>query len=142
MENNHPVLSALIRLHAELGGKIKDNAREAARLRQNMKHVEAVLKLLKPGFDTRPIAVRRRYNANPLFKRGTVFRAALGILRAAPGPLTADEIVVALFQSKGVASPSRDERRFLYGAVNSSLRNNLGKSVATVEGRPRRWTIL
>ena len=54
-------------------GKIKENAKAAARLRADMRHVEAVLHLLQPGFNARRIAPRRRYNPNPLFKRGTVF---------------------------------------------------------------------
>lgn len=141
METNNPVLSALIRLHAELGGKIKDNAKEAMSLRANMKHVEAVLKLFQPALDTRGIATRRRYNPNPLFKRGTVFRAVLGVLRDAPEPMTAEEVCVALFRSKGVLEPSRDQRRHLYGAVNASLQNNAGKSVEATEGRPRRWRV-
>ena len=32
-----------------------------------MKHVEAVLHLIAPGFNARAIAPRRRYNPNPLF---------------------------------------------------------------------------
>jgi hypothetical protein len=40
---------ALLRLHAELGGKIIDNRKEAERLRRAMVHIEAVLKLLGPA---------------------------------------------------------------------------------------------
>ena len=49
-----------------------------------MLQVEAVMKMLQPGYDVRPIAVRRR-KLNPWFKRGTVFRAALDVLRTAEG---------------------------------------------------------
>jgi hypothetical protein len=76
----------LEQLHAELGGKILDNKKEAARLAQAMKHVEAILKMIEPGYDVRPIAVRRR-KPNPYFKRGTLFRCALDVLRAAERPL-------------------------------------------------------
>jgi hypothetical protein len=76
----------LEQLHAELAGKILDNRKEANRLRQAMKHVEAVLKLLEPGYNVRPISVRRR-RQNPWFKRGTVLRAALNVLRQADAPL-------------------------------------------------------
>jgi hypothetical protein len=41
-----PALYALIDLHAELGGKIADNKRQAPKLRSDMKHVEATIKLL------------------------------------------------------------------------------------------------
>ncbi len=57
-----------------------------------MKHVEAVIRLFDPAYDTRRISVRRRYKGNPWFKRGTLVRHALDVLRKAQGPLTAREI--------------------------------------------------
>jgi hypothetical protein len=107
--DHKPALFALVRLHAEIGGKIKDNKREAKRLIASMKHVEAVLHLLEPGFNARSISARRRYNPNPLFKRGHVFRAALDVLRAAPAPMTADEISLGAVavQGRGKSVPRR-----------------------------------
>ncbi len=81
----------LERLHAELGGKILENEKERERLTESMIHVEAVLKMLDPEYDVRPIAVRRR-KPNPWFKRGTVFRHPLDVLRTAAQPLSAREI--------------------------------------------------
>jgi hypothetical protein len=80
MAKNRPIkpyaaICALEALHAELGGKIADNKHGIERLTEAMKHVEAVLKLLQPSYNVRPIAVRRR-KPNPWFKRGTVFRGA------------------------------------------------------------------
>jgi hypothetical protein len=49
------------------------------------------MKMLAPGFSVASIAVRRR-KPNPWFKRGTVYRAALDVLRVAPMPMTAREI--------------------------------------------------
>jgi hypothetical protein len=46
----------LEKLHSELAGKILDNKAEADRLRQSMVHVEAVLKLIDPAYDCRPIS--------------------------------------------------------------------------------------
>ena len=90
----HFALCALEALHAELAGKIGDNKREAERLANDMRHVEAVLKLLQPGYNVRPIAVRRR-KPNPWFKRGTVFRHVLDIMRGAKEPMTARQIAWA-----------------------------------------------
>ncbi|MGQ7792777.1 hypothetical protein ACUN0C_10245 [Faunimonas sp. B44] len=143
MDTNHsPAVYALLQLHAELGGKIKDNQREAVKLRVDMKHVEAVLHLLQPEFNARRIAPRRRYNPNPLFKRGTLFRAALDVLRASPEPMTVDEISRALFRSKGVSEPSRDDMRRMYGAVAASLDNHAGKTVEGDQCHPRRWRLI
>lgn len=63
-----------------MAGKLIDNKAEAERLAQAMKHVEAVLKLIDPSFNLRPIAIRRR-KPNPYFTRGTIFRYALDVLR-------------------------------------------------------------
>src|SRR6266568_3145046 len=92
----------LEQLHAELGGKLLDNKKEAVRLARAMKHVEAVLKLLEPTYNLRPIAVRRR-KPNPWFKRGTVFRHALDVLRAAGKPVTIRETALAMLAAKGIA---------------------------------------
>jgi hypothetical protein len=137
-----PAVYALERLHAELGGKIKDNKREGARLAESMKHVEAVIRLLAPDFDTRRIAARRKNRANPYFKRGTVFRAVLGVLRDAPSPMSAGNIVAALFRLRGIEKPAVAAQRTMFGAVHSSLRNHDGKSVETVgKSRPSVWRL-
>ena len=62
----------LEQLHAELGGKILDNKAKAKQLAASMVHVEAMLKMLQPGYDVRSIAIRRR-KPNPFFKRGTLW---------------------------------------------------------------------
>ena len=74
--------------HAALAGKLIDSKAESRRLTVCMMQVEAVMKMLAPGFNLQTIAVRRR-KPNPWFKRGTVYRAALDVLRGAPGPMTA-----------------------------------------------------
>jgi hypothetical protein len=130
---------ALLRLHAELGGKIKDNKAEAKRLAECMKHVEAVLRMIKPGFNVRPIAVRRR-KPNPWFKRGTVFRSAIEVLRKAERPLST--ITLRMLAAKGVESPTREQVRNLFGGVQASLRNNKGKSVVCNDQRPALWSLV
>jgi hypothetical protein len=72
----------LERLHAELAGKIQENKEEAERLANDMRHVEAVLKMLNPSYRVQAIAVRRR-KPN---QRGTVFRRAIDEMRK-PGGL-------------------------------------------------------
>jgi hypothetical protein len=132
----------LEQLHAELAGKILDNKREAKRLAESMVHVEAVLKLLVPGYDVRPIAIRRR-KTNPWFKRGTVLRHALGVLRTAKGPLTAREITVAMLAARGVTDPPRKELRGLITSVQSCLHNYKGDILRPVgQGMPGRWALV
>lgn len=142
MEPNHPTLSALRNLHADLAGQLQANEEKADSLRNDMRHVEAVIKLIAPNYSLRPIAVRRR-KPNPYFKRGTIFRSVLELLRTAPEPMTASEITSRLLAGKGVPEPSREDFRNLFGGVQSSLRNNDGVTVQTVgEGKPAKWALI
>jgi hypothetical protein len=132
---------ALEKLHAELGGKIKDNKREAVRLAKCMKHVEAVLKMLEPGYSVKSISVRRR-KPNPWFRRGTVYREALDALRASKGPMTGREIAEAMLAAKGVKGLSRLQISNLGQSVLSSFQNHKDRAVIVVgEGVPARWTL-
>ena len=106
-----------------------------------MIHVEAVLKMLQPGYSVRSIATRRR-KPNVFFKRGTVFRHAIDVLRTAEKPLTATEITERMISETGVKDPSKSEVWTVYGAVKASLRNNDEKVVESVGvGVPLRWKL-
>ena len=143
MKHNSPTLSALRRLHAEIGGKIIDNRKAAKRLREDRKHVSAVIKMFSPGYDVRAIAARRTYKANPWFPRGKLFRSALDVMRDAKGPLTVAEIVDRMLATKGVAIARMDQIRGLQSAVLASLRNRQGKGrVQVADNRvPARWML-
>jgi hypothetical protein len=142
MKDNHPILSGLVKLHAELGGKILENKKQAAKLAEEMRHLEAVIRMFQPDYDTRRIAARRRYKGNPLFKRGTLFRAALDVLRKADEPLATTEIARRMLLAKGVASPAPDVLRSIFGGVHASLRNHAGKSVVMDDSKtPMRWVV-
>ena len=56
----HPAVAFLVNLHADLGGRIKDAKKQAERLAEDMKHVEAMIRLFDPAHDIRRIAVKRR----------------------------------------------------------------------------------
>jgi hypothetical protein len=130
-------VAQLVHLHADLGGKLLACQAQASRLASDMRHVEAVIRMFDPSYDVRRIAVRRR-NA----KRGTVFRAALGVLRGATGPLTTKDICLQLLAAKGTAEPTREQVRDMIGAVHRSLVNHEGKPVAKVgDGIPARWVL-
>jgi hypothetical protein len=129
-------------LHAELAGKIGDNKREAKRLAESMVHVEAVLKLLVPGYDVRPIAIRRR-KTNPWFKRGTVLRHGLEVLRKAQRPMTAREITEAMLVAKGISDAPRKAVSNLTASVQSCLHKYKGGFIRSVgEGMPGRWVLV
>ena len=99
-----PAIQTLERLHAELGGKILENKQEHENLAGQMRHVEAVIKMLDPTYSLRAISVKRR-QPNPWFKRGTVYRRAVDAMRTATEPLTAREIAERVLAAANVATP-------------------------------------
>jgi hypothetical protein len=141
MRHNSQTLCALRRLHAEIGGKIIDSRKNTKRLREDKRHVAAVIKMFSPEYDVKAIAARRTYKANPWFKRGTLFRSALDVMRRTDEPLTVREIVDRMLAAKGIASPRIDQVRGLQSAILASLQNRKGKGAIVSEGAPTRWRL-
>jgi len=135
-------LQGLKKLHAELGGKIVAHKVEGERLAEQMRHIEAVIKMLDPAFNIATIAPKRRNKPSPYFKKGKCFQHVLGVLRGATAPMTANEIITTLLHSWGVTEPKREAVQSLFGAVNGALRRNQGNGVERVgNGRPDRWVL-
>lgn len=138
-----PAVDALKRLHAELGGKIKDNERDAERLALAMEHVEAVIKMLRPDFNLRAISARRRYKRNAPYKRGTGTRHIMDVLRAATAPMSSSEIAEAVLRKNGMKEPDSGAIRNARGSVHSTLQRYKVKGTVEVvgEGSPTRWRL-
>ena len=126
-------------LHAELAGKLLANKREAIRLRTAMLQVEAVVKMLEPGFNVARIAAKRRNKSNPWFKRGTLFRSAVDVMRRAGTPMTAREIAEALIAGKAPQA-TRKQAIDLQVAILAAMRKRNGGTVVG-EGAPARWRL-
>jgi hypothetical protein len=124
-------LYALAKLHSELAGKLIDSKIESRRLTVCMMQVEAVMKMLEPGYSVATIAVRRR-KLNPWFKRGTVYRLALDALRAAPAPSTAREIAEAMLAAKGITGTPRRSVSNLGQSILRSFQNHRDRTVVVV----------
>lgn len=138
---HRPALQTLERLHAELGGRILDNKSEGDSLRLQMQQVEAVLKMLDPAYSVRGISVKRQ-KANQWFKRGTLYRRALDVLRTATEPMTATEIPKAVLAAGGISDATRKDAAVLGQSIQASLRNHAGNGVNQVnDGIPARWRL-
>src|SRR5260370_41659423 len=104
-----------------------------------MRHVEDVIKMLDPSYSLRAISVKRR-RPNPWFKRGTVYRRAVDVLRVATEPLTAREIAERALATPNIKRPDKAALADLTGTINTSLRNHDGKAgQRTNEASPARW---
>ena len=107
-----------------------------------MKAVEAVIRMFDPAYNVAGIVQRRRVQGNPWFKRGTLFREAMGVLRKVEGPMCARDLIVAMLAAKGVTDAPAERIRSLTGGLVNSMRNNEGRTVERVgEGSPMLWKI-
>lgn len=138
----HPAVDYLVRLHADLGGRIDANRKEAERLAESMRHVEAVIRLFDPAYDVRRIAVRRRNRENPWFKRGHMYRAVLDVLRSASAPLTTRTIAERMLSARGITKPEIKDIRHLEGGVRSCLSGRLADHAARDKNTPARWHLI
>jgi len=129
----------LTQLHAELAGKIESNRKSGDKLRAQMVQVEAVIKMLAPDFNVAGIATKRRNTGNPWFKRGTLYRSAVEVLRRSAVPMTAREIALALLDGK-TPEPSRKQEINVQAAILAALKTRAGKSVVG-DGDPARWRL-
>jgi hypothetical protein len=122
-----------------LAGKLSANQRETKRLRLAIFQVEAVMKMLSPEVNIRLIAPKRRNVGNPWFKRGTLYRAVIDLLRKATGPMTADDICKVLLAGKLPAATRKQENN-LQAAILAALRARKDGAVIA-EGVPQRWRL-
>jgi hypothetical protein len=94
--------------------------------------------MLQPSFDVRSISAERRNKSNPWFKRGTLFRSAVNVLRRATAPNDGAGIADALIARKA-PQVTRKQAIDLQQAIVVALRRN-GTPVIGA-GTPARWRL-
>lgn len=129
----------LSQLHAELAGKFLENRKATLKIKTAMLQVEAVLQMLQPGFSVAAIAAKRRNKSNPWFKRGTLFRSVVDVMRRAQAPMTAREIADALIAGKAPQATCKQSMD-LQAAILAALRQRDGATVVG-DGAPARWRL-
>lgn len=136
-----PAINTLERLHAELGGQILENRQKHQELSEQMRQVEAVIKMLDPAYNLGRIAVKRR-KPNKWFKRGTLYRRAVDALRVAPAPMTTFELAGAVLAAHGIGDAEKADVQNVALGIQHSLKNHEGKGVERVgEAVPARWRL-
>jgi hypothetical protein len=126
-------------LHAELAGKLLATKREAIRLRTAMMQVEAVVKMLQPGFNVPQHRREARNKSNPWFKRGALLGAWWTAAASRGPPMTAREIAATLVAGKAPQA-TRKQARDLQAAILVALRKRNDGAVVGV-GAPARWRL-
>ncbi len=74
-------------------------------------------------------------------KRGQGVRTALEVLRGASEPMSAREIVLAVWERTGLPVPAKEELYRISATFNMALSRRVGNGVMMVEGKPKRWLL-
>ena len=139
----HPAVAYLTRLHADIGGRILENKRQAEKLAADAKASRLSSSCSIPSSTPAPY---RPAGASPAIRgsrEAPCSVAALDVLRTATAPMTVTEIAAAMLAAKGVEEPTRKQRLGIEAGVRCSLENNAGKGVERVgEGVPKRWKLI
>ena len=141
MENEH-VVSALIRKYGEIKGQLKASEKHSRKLRANLGHLDAVLKLFRSDYETAKIIAKRPKRPIRWGKRGQGWRTALEILRHAQAPMSARELGLQIASKLGVEREG-EPLRYLVTSIADSLQRAAKKGIITqIGGHPRRWEIV
>jgi len=98
------------------------------------------MKMLDPEVSVRGISAKRRNTGNPWFKRGTLHRTVVDVLRRSQEALSADEICRVLLDGKR-PPPTKMQEANLQAAILAGLRKRDGKEVEKAGDKPQRWRL-
>lgn len=106
MAHEH-VVYALVNKYRELAGKLQEYDGHADRLRADLSHLDATIRLFNSDFDAKTLKPIRPYRRNPVFRKGELLIAAIDTLRTANEPLTACDLARAALGRKGISQPDK-----------------------------------
>ncbi len=122
------VVSALIQKRAELAGKIEHAQTTLRQLIIDLDNLDATLRLFEPDIELDDIKPKPMPPRHAAF-RGEVSRIVFGALRAAPGPLTAQQIAQHVMAERGLNTSDTRLIKLIGKRVGSTLRHYRSKGV-------------
>jgi hypothetical protein len=112
---------------------------EAARIQ--MEHIAATIAMFDDRWDAAAVKPTRPVARLTNLKHGQASRMAIGVLREAAGPMTTMEIAMLVIERCDKPPTGRNAAARLANTITATLKKKIGKTVATDNGRPRRWWI-
>ena len=135
------VISALNRKYARLTGELRQLERRADKLRKDIAHIEATIRLFRSDWQKEAIAPVRSNKPSRWGRRGHGLRLALDVLRKADRPMSAREITIEALASCGIDLPDSKTLTIVAGTIAGGLERRVGNGVTVIEGRPKRWQL-
>lgn len=139
--SNKYALAALKRKRATFAGEIVDYKKKIKWREEQLKHIDATIRVFEPEFDVETIPASRPQKRVKLFRQGELGRMLLDALRKADRPLSSREIADAVMQAMGHTEKSLP-------ALAQRVRSNLsyhekqtGRVVKVGKGVNAKWKL-
>jgi hypothetical protein len=120
MAESH-VISALTSKRAELAGLIDHHRKEINRISDEVKTLDATIKLFEPEYRISSIKSKRHQRKNSIFKHGEANKLILDILRDSGKPINTVNIALEAIKRKGLSLDDQSLRLF---------KNSIGSALA------------
>jgi hypothetical protein len=138
MTDEH-VVSALVRKYAEVKGNLIISQKHSRKLRGDLTHLDAVLRMFRTNYETAKIIAKRPKRPIRWGKKGMGLQTALEVLGRSDAPMTAREIGLQVAQKLDVKT---EGLRDLLALIGCSLQRATKKGIVSQSGdHPRRWEI-
>lgn len=103
------VVSALRAKRAEISGYIHDLEKKVKRMRANLAHIDATIRVFAPDLNPDTIPPKPRYRRSRYFAKGELSRLCLDMLRVAAVPIAASEIAKGAMADKSMSVDDTDQ---------------------------------
>ena len=127
---------ALRRKYGQLLGEARDLLADRPRIKADLEHVGAVLRMFDPDADLAAITPIRPYKA----RRGRWNRTALKILREANAPMRGRDLARRVMLAHGL-EPDFRTMVSIECSLQAVLLRLHRMGLVTITGKPRRWSI-
>jgi hypothetical protein len=137
------VFKALLRKYTHMSGELEACNDLVAKLREDLIHLEAVIRLFRPQTDVKGLPPVHRYGPQRWLRRAHCAKTALEVLRDATEPMTAREIALEVMQRRGVTERDEYTLKCITNSVRQSLQRREVSGVVSLGGggKMRRWSL-
>ena len=126
------VVSGLISKRAELAGLVDHHISEIDRLYDELKHLDATIKLFSPETDLRALQPKKFTSTNRIFRQAESNRLILEVLREAGGTLNTQQIAQCIAEKKGLEA---DKVKNVRDTILDALKRAEKRSVVRQDGK-------
>jgi hypothetical protein len=136
------VISALVDKRARIDGEIQMRRYQIARLEMELAHLDAVIRMFRPGYDVAKIATKRTIKRSKAgTARGSGSREAMTILRQSGEPLTSRDIAERILAKRQEPLCAETIERLANNIHGTLSRRRDGAVTLDASTYPAKWLV-